>query len=632
MAQLWKDVWRTINAGNSSIIREDNKTIIRKTDSFEAMSIRDQEHVNQLINNELERRARKVTPDLRSAEQIRGDVTKRIVPAMMNFYKGDSDLIKRVFDSMPGGGMSPAVNFQGNGSGRTYNPQTGANVPGADAFASVRTVPNIWISPWEANSIYSQKGIPELIIRKKSQSILLNGVKIKNKMFTPEDNDKIEQALIKHDVANQIATATNWSLIYGGALMFPMFKKDSPVSLNMDINQLLKLDILGKDCIDRLVTLDRWNTIHIPQWNPTQADFLEPKKYFIPFLGADVNGKRCARIVTAPQAGYWGNVMTMGWGLSDMCGWYESVLNYMTVMDTIPTMINQMSLLARTINVDGILATEGELILDEIAKQNTVRMRQASNINDPINLDVIGTLQSIQRDFSEVPDLVRLIRQDFCARANIPEELILSSERGAFSSGDTTEGALEKQWESIKYIHKDVARQLKYIVNIIVIDALGKDRDVLRKLPYTTIEFDNPAITDAEKRATFFKNIMEGYFNEVSGLVPADIAIQVAANVGETDLPIDNKLIDEVKARQKKLDDQADEKHELEMELLKQQIENLKHPQVTTGGTSSSGASAPKPKSDDKKGHSYANRLEQRQHEKVSASGKSFQRLQKAQN
>lgn len=631
MAQLWKDVWRTINAGNSSIRREDNRTIIQNNSSFKAMSIRDQEHVNHLINNELERRARKATPDLRSATQVRDDVQKRVVPAMMNFYKGDSGLIKRVFDSMPGGGMSPAVDFQGNGMGRTYNPQTGANVPGADAFASVRTTPNIWISPWEANSIYSQKGIPELIIRKKSQSILLNGVKIKNKMFTPEENDRIEQSLIKHDVANQIATATNWALIYGGSLMFPMFKKDSPATMNMSIQQLLKLDILGKDCIDRLVTLDRWNTIHIPQWNPTQSDFLEPNKYFIPFLGADVGGKRCARIVTAPQAGYWGNVMTMGWGLSDMCGWYESVLNYMTVMDTIPTMINQMSLLARTINVDGILATEGELILDEIAKQNTVRMRQASNINDPINLDVIGTLQSIQRDFSEVPDLVRLIRQDFCARANIPEELILSSERGAFSSGDTTEGALEKQWESIKYIHKDVARQLRYIVNIIVIDALGKDRDVLRKLPYTTIEFDNPAITDAEKRASFFKNIMEGYFNEVSGLVPADIAIQVAANVGETDLPIDNKLIDEIKNRQKKLDDQADEKHELEMELLKQQIENLKHPPVTAGGTSSA-PSVAKPKSDDKKGHSYSNRLEQKQHEKVSSSGKSFQRLQKAQN
>ena len=390
----------------------------------------------------------------------------------------------------------------------------------------------------------------------------------------------------------------------------------------------MKAGILGKNCITRFVTLDRWNVVHIPQWNPTAADFLSPKKYFIPFLGCDVSGERCGRIITAPQAGYLGNIMTLGWGISDMNGWYESVLNYMTVMSTIPTMINQMSLLARTINVDGVLATEGELILDEIAKQDTVRVRHSSTVDDPINLDVIGNLQAIQRDFKEVPELMRLIRQDFCARANIPEELILSSERGAFSSGDTTEGALEKQWEAIKYIHKDVARQLRYITYLVVIDALGVDRDVLKALPYTTIEFDNPALTDAAKKAEFFKNITEGFFNEVSGLIPAHIALRIASNVGETDLPVDNEMIDELKARQEKLDKQADEKHELEMEQMREQIDVMKNPPLPA-----SGATKPaKPKNNAGGGHSYANRLEQKQHEKISSSGTSSkQRVQKAQ-
>ena len=324
--------------------------------------------------------------------------------------------------------------------------------------------------------------------------------------------------------------------------------------------------------------------------------------------------------------------MTLGWGISDMNGWYESVLNYMTVMSTIPTMINQMSILARTINVDGVLATEGELILDEVANQDTIRVRHSSTVDDPINLDVIGNLQAIQRDFKEVPELMRLIRQDFCARANILEELILSSERGAFSSGDTTEGALEKQWEAIKYIHKDVARQLRYITYLMVIDALGVDRDVMRALPYTTIEFDNPALTDAAKKAEFFKKMTEGYFNEVSGLMPAGDALALASAVGETDFPIDSAVIEELKARQAKLDKQADEKHELEMELLRVQIEQAKNA-AANPASPASGKSAPKPKKDDEgKGHSYGNRLEQRQHEKVAAGGKSFERMQKAQS
>lgn len=630
---LYKDIWRIINGGGSSVTREENHTIVRCNDSFNAMSIRDQDRINALIDNELKKKALKVSPGMMTATELQRKVQRGGLSGIITQYKGEARSVKAVLDQMPGNGMPVGINLTGSGMGGVFNNMNGTGINGIDPSRSVQAAPNIWISPFEANAIYSQKGIPELIIRKKSQSILLNGVRIKNPKLTTEQLDAIKLNIIRHGLTDEIATATNWSLVYGGSLMFPMFKKDTPLSMSMDMATLIKYGIVGKNCIDRIVTLDRWNTIHIPQWNPTQADFLYPKKYFIPFLGSDVNGGRCARIVTSPQAGYWGNQMTMGWGVSDMCGWYLPVLNYMTVMDTIPTMINQMSLLARTVNVDGVLATEGELILDEIAKQNTVRVRESSTVNDPINLDVIGTLQSIQRDFSEVPALVRLIRQDFCGRANIPEELILSSERGAFSSGDTTEGALEKQWESIKYIHKDVAKQLKNIVYLVVIDALGVGRDVMAALPYTEIEFDNPALTDAEKRAKFFKEITEGYFNEVSGLMDAPTALKIASSVGETDMPIDSEYIDKLQKRQDKLDDQADEKHELEMELLRAQIANTKAAASRTSETGGSTPSATKPKDDDgKQGHSYSSKLEQRQHEKVSSSGKAFQRIQKAQS
>ena len=627
----YNEIWRQIENSGTSNYRKGNVTIVRNTDSFEAMPLKTQESINAKITAAELANVKKVMPDVMSAADVRGRVRDRLTPVLLNTYHSKGSLITRVNDIMPGFGVPRAApGPQGFGEGYVGNATSGANMPGMDPSHDLRIVPNVWISPGEANAIYSQKGIPELIIKKKSQSILINGVRIRNPYLKPDQMNKIRDNMIRHDLADHIAQATNWSLVYGGSLIFPMFKDDSPVSMHLPMRALLKAGIVKKNCIDRFVTLDRWNVVHIPQWNPTAADFLNPKQYFIPFLGCDVSGDRCARVVTAPQAGYLGNIMTLGWGISDMNGWYESVLNYMTVMSTIPTMINQMSILARTINVDGVLATEGELILDEVANQDTIRVRHSSTIDDPINLDVIGNLQAIQRDFKEVPELMRLIRQDFCARANIPEELILSSERGAFSSGDTTEGALEKQWEAIKYIHKDVARQLKYITYLIVIDALGVDRDVMRALPYTTIEFDNPALTDAAKKAKFFKEMTEGYFNEVSGLMPAHDALKIASDVGETDFPVDSDVITQLKARQAKLDKQADEKHELEMELLRAQIEQAKNPPLPAAGN---GAKAPKPKKDnDGKGHSYGNRLEQRQHEKVSGQGKSFERIQKAQN
>jgi hypothetical protein len=111
--------------------------------------------------------------------------------------------------------------------------------------------------------------------------------------------------------------------------------------------------------------------------------------------------------------------------------------------------------------------------------------------------------------------------------------------------------------------------------------------------------------------------------------MPAGDALALAAAVGETDLPVDSEVVSELKKRQAKLDKQNDEKHDLEMELLREQIKSMKNP-VQLGATS---PSAPKPKNDDgSKGHSYGNRLQQKQSEHVSASGKTFQRLQKAQN
>lgn len=632
-----KDIWREIEKSGTSNYRQENQTIVRCTDSFKAMPLRVQERINKKIEDAELTNVKKIMPDVVGAGEIRERVRDRLTPVILNTYHSKGTLISRVHDIMPGFGV-PRANPgpQGFGQGWVGNATNGGGMPGVDPAHDLRVVPNVWISPAEANAIYSQKGIPELIIKKKSQSILINGVRIRNPYLTPDQLNKVRDNMIRLELADHIAQATNWSLVYGGSLMFPMFRDDSPVSMHLPMKALLKAGIVKKNCIDRFVTLDRWNVVHIPQWNPTAADFLNPKQYFIPFLGCDVSGDRCARVVTAPQAGYLGNIMTLGWGISDMNGWYESVLNYMTVMSTIPTMINQMSILARTINVDGVLATEGELILDEVAEQDTIRVRHSSTVDDPINLDVIGNLQAIQRDFKEVPELMRLIRQDFCARANIPEELILSSERGAFSSGDTTEGALEKQWEAIKYIHRDVARQLRYITYLIVIDALGVDREVMKALPYTTIEFDNPALTDAAKKAKFFKEMTEGYFNEVSGLMPAHDALKIASDVGETDFPVDSDVIEELKKRQAKLDKQADEKHELEMQLLQAQVEqtqNAAQAAANPAPGANGGKTAPKPKKDsDGKGHSYSNRLEQRQHEKVSGQGKSFERIQKAQS
>lgn len=527
----------------------------------------------------------------------------------------------------------------------------------ADPSRASLSLPNIYISPWEANSLYSQKGIFETIINKKSKSILLNGCNLENNHLTQKQIDLVKEKMEVHNFKNILAESTLTSLVYGGALTFPLFKKDTPVTTALNLNALLKLGVLGKDCIDYFVQLDRWNTFIIPPYNPTQKDFLRPDVYTIPFLGSDVYHGRCARVVTAKQAGYWGQVLNQGWGISDLCGYLQSGMNYKVAVQSLPLMIQQMSILARTVNVDGVLATEGSNALDGLIEANTIRTREASPDN-PVTMDVLGDIKSINRNFGQVPELIRLLRQDLASDAVLPEPLLFSSEKGNFSSGDDTQGNLFKQNESVQMIHKDLECQFKQLAKIMIIDALGTDKDVIEALPYTQIHFDQPVIANALERAQIGKFHSETVFNLVASRLPIDIAVEMADKNVSSDMRTNAEILDKLRAIQNKGDKQDEQKIALEIEQKKADIEQteaqtkateesvkVQKAVVSSGDTNKKGeekTELTKGKSpaeeqrekalSNKEGKSYS-RLEQKFHEKTRVgSTKRSEKLAKAEN
>jgi hypothetical protein len=581
---------------------------IKYNDSFKALPMSKQSLINDRIENEQKALMLQYCKTMDSLE----DVKKRsagLIPLILNNYKTNKPLSRSVMDSIA-------------------NLPTMAGVKGQDPTMSNYVVPNVYISPQEAAAIYSQKGLPETIINKKGKSPLLNGVRIKNPKLSPSQHDIIRDDMVRNGIANKIVEAIIQSLLYGGALLFPMFKRDTPLSMGLPVETLLKYDIIGKGCISHLVVLDRWNCVHIPNWNPCAEDFLTPREYYIPFLGTHVSGERCSRIVTGQQYGYWAVLMTLGWGISDIPGWIESVYNYYNVMAAIPTMIAQMSVVVRSMNVDGILATEGSNILDDIDLVNTVKVRESS-VNNPIDLDVIGELKAIQRDFKEVPNLVRLIRQDVGGRATIPEELLWSSERGAFSSGDTTEGAQEKQWESIKYLHRDVAHQLKNMAMIEVLSALGKGRDVLSALPYTTIEFDNPIVANAEVRSKILANTGKAIL-DISAALPLDAAVRAVSENSDDEFKIPADIMEALRDRQAETDRREKEKHDKEMALLDAEIALTEEQAENVGIAPAGGAGTGKGKilTSSSGGQGYS-RLEQKKHEKTRGTAARRESLQR---
>jgi hypothetical protein len=595
MPAIEREIYRIINSANTSVKRgKDNETLVQDSKKFKGLAVSKIDSITHMLDSYIKETIEQKTGMRHTSLQQLQSHSKNIV----------LDTARLLAQGKKASFVRDSI----------YNPNTRVNVQGDPTIQGV-TEPNIWLSPYEANSMYSQKGLPEVIINKKSKAILLNGLKIKNAKLSARQIDVISLNMLSLDIPKIISDAVRDSLVYGGAITFPMFKNDNPMTTGLSVVALIKQGILKKGSIDRIVSLDRWNVVHVPATNPTQKDFLLPEKYYIPFLGSDVHGSRCSRIVTATQAGYFGQIMTMGWGLSDMCGYIREVINYKNAIQTLPMMIQQMSILARTINLDGVLATEGANIMDALLESESIRISEWSP-NNPITMDMLGDLKVINRDFAEVPSLLRLLRQDLAASATLPEPMLFSSEKGNFASGDDTQGNLTKQYEAVKFIHKDVESQFKQLAKILIINALGATQEVLEALPFTEIHFDVPMVANSTERAEIGLNIAKTFFELVSGQMPLDEAAKIASGYGGDELSIDSELLGRLEQRQIESDAKQKEKFEKEMELMDAQIEQAKNPPETGFG----GAKKPslKKKKGDDAGYS---RLEQEQHEKTKMPG-----------
>ena len=647
----FKELRKILNGSNMSTKHYANgKVAVTDSNTFRGMRISDlqeaQELVEKAIYEDTEEYAKKCNIQLDSVETVSKRAEANIGAVMDCIISKTPTTAREMHDKVV------TRDSIMNGRWNINNP--------VDPTRANLALPNIYISPWQANSLYSQKGLFETVINKKAKSILLNGCVIENKHLSQDKMDTVnEKAEIRHNFKSVLAESTLTALVYGGELTFPMFKKDTPVTTRLNLEALIRLGVLGKDCIDYFVQLDRWNTFIIPPYNPTQKDFLRPDVYTVPFLGSDVYHGRCARVVPAKQAGYWGQILNQGWGISDLCGYLQSGMNYKVAIQSLPLMIQQMSILARTVNVDGVLATEGANALDALVDTATIRTREATPDN-PVTMDVLGDIKSINRNFAQVPELMRLLRQDFASDAVLPEPLLFSSEKGNFSSGDDTQGNLFKQNESVQMIHKDIEPQFKQLAKILIIDALGTSEEVIRALPYTQIHFDQPVIANALERAQIGKFHSENIFNLVSARIPIDIAVEMADKNVSTDMRTNADILEKLKKIQSKADKQSDEQDKLDKEQKEADIEQTEaqtkatKEQVTmqkavmsTGGTGGKKGTG-KGDDDGTKGRSPAeeqrekalsdkketgySRLEQKQHEKTRGTTKRSEKLEKHKN
>ena len=406
-----------------------------------------------------------------------------------------------------------------------YNPMSKIGTGADPTTYSAATIP-VAIGPFEATSIYSSGGIAEIIINKKAKGVTLNGYRFvsENKeVWAEEKLELMRERLNETGFIDKLSDTMRDGFLYGGAVLYPVFKRDTGESFAYDASTLLRNGLLHEGCIDRWVEIDRWNTVLVPEFNVTAADYMSAKSYYVPLSGIEVCTDRSA-IIKPKRLPYWGAIRQMGWGVSDLEGYMRSILGYEMSIASIPLMAQQMSLLLYEMPLDTLFSQLGVDAVKKLMKENTEQMKEWSMANPKV-LNAFGKVYTVNRQYTGYPELMLTMRQDIAAQSGIPESVLFHTQPKGFSNN--TEEVLLKESQTVKLAQQAILPSLEYIVPYAVLHAFGPDSQEARFIRDVHFSFDTPVVaTDSERAETSAR-----FSAAVNSLRQAGVPITAALNI-----------------------------------------------------------------------------------------------------
>lgn len=431
-----------------------------------------------------------------------------------------------------------------------FNPISGTGTSIDPNRATTANIP-LLIGPGEVTALYSNGGISQIIIDKKSKGVLLNGYRFKSSAFQEQDLVDLQGYAESTGFGMALNDTFRDGNIYGGSVLFPILTRDNPLTTAMNLRQLLQTGVLGKDCLRRWVEVDRWNTVVIPSFDLCAEDYLHPRSFYVPISGLEVNSDRASFVKPKPQP-YWAAIQQLGWGEPDSVGYIAAVKGYEIMAMSIPIMCQQMSLLVHQLPLDGIIAQNGPDAAKKWQKENEEQLRDWSMLN-PKAINSYGEIAVVNRTYTGFDSLVDAVRKDVSAKSGIPESVIFFSQpNGIFNK--TEEDVLLKQSETIRMIQKVVAPAINNVLPIIAISLWGlpEGEKSLERYKTLQIDFDSPVISSPTQKA----DIAQKYSQSIATLVGAGMPLQTAVSfvsklASEVELPGDFSVMQDPLPRSK---------------------------------------------------------------------------------
>lgn len=456
-----------------------------------------------------------------------------------------------------------------------FNQKTGV---GTMVDPSVYTRSNIpvMLGPAEESNLYASGGLPAIIIDKKSKAMTIQGAtfKAQDKFWDSDKIQKLEDAAIITGFNDAVGDSTLNSFLYGGAILYPVFKGDTPGKMLSDMYKTMKLE---KGCIERWVTVDRWNLTIVPSYVVTAQDYLKPKTVFIPLSSLEINTSRVA-FIKPKQEPYWVYLLNLGWCPSDMCGWIRSYYGYKITCQSIPVMAQQMSLLLYRMPLDALNATIGADKVKELMRINEEKMNEWSAVS-PKAVNMVGEVEVVDRTYSGFEQFVGAMKSELAAQSELPEPTLWHTPNKGFS--DNTTESLLKQSEALRMSQSYLERCMRPCTDALIAHVFGKDSAEWENRATIRMSFAKPVISTEKDLAEVGARFAASVSSFVNAGVSPDTALELSSQFFPT-----VKVTDELLTKAKK---SYEEVQQMQLEIGKSKMQmgqpqgNVKGKANTTG-------------------------------------------------
>ena len=453
---------------------------------------------------------------------------------------------------------------------QVFNERTNAGTL-IDPSVYTHTTTPVMMGMHEETALYASGGLPSIIMDKKTHAMFLNGMtfkyrEIKDTVWDADKVEMLEEAAETTGANTALGDGVTDSYIYGGSIAYPIFKGESPTSLLRPMDKLN----LEKGCIDRWVSIDRWNITTIPSYKEMQKDYINPKTMFIPQECVEIDTSRMAILRPKPMP-YWAVLYNLGWSPSDFCGWMAAYYDYAITMKAIPVMAQQMSLLLYKMPLDALNATLSRETVEKLMALNEEKMSEWSATN-PKAVNMVGEVEVVNRTYSGLDHFIGSMKSNLAAQCDVPEPTLWHTPNKGFS--DNTNESLLKQSESQKLNQSFIERSMRPTRDALIAHVFGKDSKEWEHRDELHVSLNKPIISTekdlAETGARFAAS--------VSSLVQAGITPDTAMEISKSFFP-SVKINQSMIAAAKK---SFEEQQKMQLEMGQQKMQQF-------GGQSNSG-------------------------------------------